>query len=342
MFKKIILLVFFAALLIGGIIAYLFYQRIYAINSELTETQSLYIATGSDYNTVLNQLTKEGIIKNKNTFDWVAKKMNLPNKIKAGHYLIKPGLDNRALANHLRSGNQEPVKLVFNVERSIADMAGTVAPQIEADSLSILSHIMDSTFMHKHNLDSNSVMTAFIPNTYEFYWNTSAEKFADKMLKANKQFWNESRMAKANDLDLSPKEVITIASIVQQESNKQDEMPDIAGVYLNRVKKGWKLQADPTVKFAMGDFKLRRILNKHLKYDNPYNTYMYEGIPPGPICMPEPTTIDAVLNASKHDYMYFCAKDDFSGYHALAKTLKEHNRNARNYQKALNRKKIFK
>lgn len=342
MFKKIFLLVLLIATVVGGIIAYTFYQRIYSSNSGISEDQSLYITTGTDYETLLNQLVKEKIIKKKNSFDWVAKKMNLPNKVLPGHYIIKPELTNRALATQLRSGNQTPVKMVFNVERSIADLAGTVAPQIEADSLSILNYIMDTTFMQNHKLDTNSIMTVFIPNTYEFYWNTSAEKFAEKMISASKQFWNKDRLAKANDLSLSPNEVIAVASIVQQESNKQDEMQDIAGVYLNRVEKGWKLQADPTVKFAMGDFALRRILNKHLKFDNPYNTYMYEGIPPGPICMPEPTTIDAVLNANEHDYMYFCAKDDFSGYHALAKTLKEHNRNARNYQKALNRKKIFK
>jgi len=342
MFKKVILFILLIAIVVGGAIAYTFYQRVYAINSNIIESKSLYIKTGTGYDALLTQLIAEDIIVKKNTFDWVAKKMNLPNKVNAGHYIIEPNLDNRALVSHLRSGKQEPVKLVFNVERSIADLAGTVAPQIEADSLSILNYIMDSTFLQANQLDSNSIMTAFIPNTYEFYWNTNAKQFTNKMLKASNQFWNKDRKAKAEKLGLNTKEVIAIASIVQQESNKQDEMPDIAGVYLNRVEKGWKLQADPTVKFAMGDFSIRRILNKHLKYDNPYNTYMYEGIPPGPICMPEPTTIDAVLNANEHDYMYFCAKDDFSGYHALAKTLKQHNINARNYQKALNRKKIFK
>jgi UPF0755 protein len=185
-------------------------------------------------------------------------------------------------------------------------------------------------------------MTLFIPNTYEFYWNTSADKFIERMYVEYKHFWSKSRLNKAQKIKLTPEQVIILASIVEEETIKDDEKPTVAGVYLNRLHKNIRLQADPTVRFAVGDFEIKRILNKHLKIDSPYNTYKYAGLPPGPICIPTISSIDAVLNYKKHDYLYFCAKDDFSGYHAFAKTLKQHNINATKYRKALNKNRIYK
>ncbi|MFW5793180.1 MAG: endolytic transglycosylase MltG, partial [Bacteroidota bacterium] len=220
-------------------------------------------------------------------------------------------------------------------------LAGFIAKRIEADSLSIINILNNDEVMKKYDLNSENASLMFIPNTYEVYWNTSAEELLNRMHSEYKKFWNEERLQKASNMNMTPQQVGVLASIVQQETNYLDEMDRIAGVYINRINMGMPLQADPTIVFAHGDFTINRVLKTHLEINSPYNTYINKGLPPGPISLPSPQAIDRVLNYEKHDYLYFCAKEDFSGYHAFAKTLQQHLINARRYQQELNYQKIL-
>ncbi|MBT5090033.1 MAG: endolytic transglycosylase MltG, partial [Flavobacteriales bacterium] len=230
----------------------------------------------------------------------------------------------------------------FNNLRNKEQLAGKIASQIEADSLSIIKYITDTTFLNKLKLNTDNVACLFIPNTYEFYWNTSVEGFVNRMVKEYSDFWNSNRKKKAAEIKFNYYQVAVLASIVEKEQSiKKDERPEIAGLYLNRLKKRMKLESDPTLIFALGDFTIKRVLNKDKKVDSPYNTYKNKGLPPGPICIPSINAIDAVLNASEHNYIFMCAKEDFTGYHNFAKTYAKHLINARKYQKALNKREIM-
>jgi len=340
----------FATILVIGFVIFIsiklynLYLGINEPNVNLNGNKStyIYIPTGANYNDVTNILYKHNLIINRSSFEWVAEKKNYINHIKPGRYKIKSKMSNNALVNLLRSGKQEPINLVFNKIRTKERFAGIISNQIEADSTSILNRLNDSDYLKKYNKNKATAMSLFIPNTYELYWNTSTDKFINRMYIEYKKFWNKARLNKAKKLNMSPTDIIILASIVEEETIKNDEKPTVAGVYINRLHKNIRLQADPTVRFAIGDFEVKRILNKHLKIDNPYNTYKYNGLPPGPICIPTISSIDAVLNYKHHNYLYFCAKDDFSGYHSFAKTLKEHNKNASKYRSALNKNKIYK
>ena len=294
---------------------------------------SLFIPTGSDYKYVKQTLASMKVLKSKEAFDWLAKKSHYNENVHPGRYILTDGMTNQKLINMLRMGYQTPVKVVFNNIRTVEQLAGRISEQIEADSLAIITAIND-------NPDVDA--TTFIPNTYEFYWNVDAVDFVEKMVTEHKRFWNETRLKKANALKLTPHQVSVLASIIDKETTKTSEMPRIAGVYLNRLRQHWPLQADPTLVFALGDYNIRRVLDVHKNIDSPYNTYKYAGLPPGPICIPSIAAIDAVLNAEKHKYFYFCAKDDLSGYHVFAKTITEHNKNAEKYRRALNKNKIYK
>ena len=298
---------------------------------------SLYIPTGADFDQVKDSLYGNHLIIDPGSFEWVARHKDYPSHVKPGRYVLKNGMGNNQLTNILRGGLQTPVKVTFNNIRDVKMLAGRVGTQIEADSASIAAYLTDNVNLNKLGFNSLTIPAMFLPNTYEFYWNTDAEKFVEKMKGEYDKFWNEERRNKAKTLGLSPVQVSILASIVDKETNKTDEMPRIAGVYLNRLRNGWLLQADPTLVFAVGDFDLKRVLNIHKEVESPYNTYKYAGLPPGPICIPSLQSINAVLNAEKHNYYYFCAKEDFSGYHVFAKTLTEHNRNAQRYQRALSR-----
>lgn len=298
---------------------------------------SLYIPTGADFDQVKDSLYGNHLIIDPASFEWVARHKDYPSHVKPGRYVLKNGMGNNQLTNMLRGGLQTPVKVTFNNIRDVKMLAGRVGTQIEADSASIVAYLADNVNLNKLGFNSLTIPAMFLPNTYEFYWNTDAEKFVEKMKGEYDKFWNEERRNKAKALGLSPVQVSILASIVDKETNKTDEMPRIAGVYLNRLRNGWLLQADPTLVFAVGDFDLKRVLNVHKEVESPYNTYKYAGLPPGPICIPSLQSINAVLNAEKHNYYYFCAKEDFSGYHVFAKTLTEHNRNAQRYQRALSR-----
>lgn len=299
------------------------------------KTFSLYIPTGADYEQVKDSLYLNNIITKPQTFEIWAKLRKYPDHVKPGHYLLKKGMSVEKLCETLKGGLQTPVKVTFNNMRNVAMLAGRISEQIEADSLSIVSYLNDEQHLAELGFTRETIPAMFLPNTYEFYWNSNAEQFAQKMKKEYDNYWNEERRNKAQAQGLTPVQVSILASIVDKETNKTDEMARIAGVYINRLKSGWLLQADPTLVFAVGDFGLKRVLNVHKEVESPYNTYKYPGLPPGPICIPSLASINAVLNAEKHNYYYFCAKDDFSGYHVFAKTLSEHNRNAEKYRRNL-------
>ncbi len=330
----------FVAALSAGILLYVY---VYGPNVDLEGQEKfyLYIPTGSDYEDVKKILHKTGIVSGMGTFHRLAEKKNYPNRVMPGRYLIHDGMCNNSLINLLRSGDQHPVMLTFTNIRTREQLASTIAGQLEVDSLSILDMLKDRELISGTGLDSLTAELLFIPNTYEVYWNTSAEQLLSRMQREYNTFWNKQRMKHAAEINLSPKEVGILASIVQSETSKQDEMARIAGVYMNRLDKNIPLQADPTIIFALEDFSIRRVLNHHLTIDSPYNTYIYAGLPPGPINLPEPRVIDAVLNHEKHDYLYFSAKPDFSGYHAFAKTYAEHLANAQRYRQALNEMNVY-
>lgn len=335
----IILTIILLGLLVAGIVGKKFYDKIFATNVNLhgTESTYIYIPGDSDFNDLLSIIQAEEILINKESFVFVAERKNYVNRVLPGKYKIYDGMSNNDLVNLLRSGRQEPVNVTFISTRTLEAMAGRVAGFIEADSASLVELMYDPDIHSKYGFNSATFKSMFIPNTYQFYWNTSAEQFIARMAEEYKKFWNEDRKQKAANIGLGQSQVSTLASIVEAETQKNDEKARIAGVYINRLNRGWKLEADPTVVFATGDFTLRRVLYRHLEIDSPYNTYKYEGLPPGPINIPSVASIDAVLNYEKHSYMFFCAKDDFSGYHSFAVTLSQHNANARRYHQALQR-----
>ena len=333
--KKILLAIALIGLVIAGYFAYFVYNAMLKPNTAFNnETAYIYVSTNATYDEVREQL--EPLLKDIDSFDALAVQKKYTTNIKAGRFPIKKGMSNNDIINSIRSNNL-PIKLSFNNQERIEDLAGRIAQQIEPDSLSLLKAITDSTFLKEKNFTKQTVLNMYVPNTYEFFWNTSPELFRDKMLGEYYRFWNDSRQAKRKALKLSVNEVMTIASIVQKETAKIDERPRVAGVYLNRIRKGWPLEADPTVIYAKklkeNNFNqvIKRVLYKDLEIDSKYNTYKYPGIPPGPITMPDVSAIDAVLNPEKHNYMFFVADVKNFGYHKFAKTLAQHNANKRLY-----------
>jgi UPF0755 protein len=339
--KKV--LIFFCSLiiLIAGVAAYVLYQRILSPNVTLSQSeQFFYVHTGSSFNQVCSALDSGKILKEVSTFRWLAEKMNYPDQIRPGRYLIKNNMSNRALLQLLRSGVQTPVRLTFNNIRTKADLAERLSSQIEADSMAIFRMLNDSGFTASLGFNTNTILCMFLPNTYQVYWNTSAEGLFKRMKREYDAYWNPMRLQKAKDIGLTPIQVSILASIVQSETNQNSEKPRVAGVYMNRLRKQWKLEADPTLVYALGDFTIKRVLNEYKEIDSPYNTYKYFGLPPGPICLAEISSINAVLNFEQHDYMYFCAREDMSGFHSFAKDYQTHLLNARRYQAELTRHNI--
>ncbi len=332
-----------AIFIIAAIEIALVFQKVYGPNI-LTKRQSsytLYIPTGSTYDDVRELLYTNNFVKDTDAFEWVVEKKNYRNHVHAGRYILKHNMSNNALVNMLRSGLQEPVSVVINNARILPELAEKVSAQIEPDTEELLQLLQDEQYIQKYGFNHYSILGMFIPNTYEFWWNTSAEGFIDRMHDEYDKFWTPEKLDKAEDIGLTPNQVITMASIIINETNIEEEYQRIAGLYINRIKKGIKLQADPTVIYALGDFSRQRVLTKDTQIDSPYNTYLYYGLPPGPIAIPSIQSINAVLDYEKHNYIYFCARDDFSGYHVFAQTLEQHNRNARLYQQALNRLRIL-
>lgn len=321
-----------------AVVAYELYQRVYKSNvrQQLAgEVTYLHIPTDANYADVLGLIQAENLLQNLASFEWVAQQLKYPEAVKPGRYRIEKGMSNFELVKLLVSGRQEPVKLVINRFRSRTDFYGAIGRKLEADSAEIAGIFNDDVYLRSFGFSPEDAMAVIVPNTYELYWNTNAKEFFERMHKEYMSFWTEARQSKAKELGLSQVEVMKLASIVDEETNKDDEKGVIARVYWNRLQIGMMLQADPTVRFAHNDFSIKRVTGKHLRLASPYNTYQVNGLPPGPICTPSQASIDAVLNSQPHNYLYFCAKEDFSGYHNFAVTYPEHQKNARLYQQAL-------
>ncbi len=324
-------------------LSFYFYQAFFSPNTllEKEEPYVLKIPSNATFQTVSDSLYNSEAIQDIITFSFVAKVMGYQELVKPGLYTIQPRISNLNLVKLLRSGNQTPVRITFNNVRTKEDLSEKITSKIEVSESTFLGLLTDSVYIRKFGFEEETIMSMFIPNTYEVWWNTSAENLFDRMYKEYERFWTTERIEKANQLGLSQTEVSTLASIVQAETQKADERPKVAGVYLNRLRINMPLQADPTLVFALGDFSIKRVLNIHKEIESPYNTYKYQGLPPGPINLPEISALDAVLNYEDHGYLYFCARDDFSGYHAFATNLTDHLNNARKYQNALNKAKIY-
>ena len=334
-FKKIASIL--SVILITGLIVYgyILYRDIFGANTKFNENELyVYIPTDATYDDVKKIVSP--YIEDMNRFEMVANKKSYPDRSeKSGRFSLKKGMNSNEIVNSLRLN--VPVNLAFNNQERLENFAGRVGSQIEADSLSLLNAFRDSKFLQENGFTEENVLSMFIPNSYEFFWNTSATKFRDRMAKEYRKFWTEARLEKAKQLNLTPIQVSVLASIVHKETVKRDERPKVAGVYLNRLQRGIKLEADPTVIYAVklksGDFNqvIKRVLNKDLVTDSPYNTYMYQGLPPGAIAMPDITALDAVLNPEKHNYIYFCASVTNFGYHEFAVTPAQHEANRQKY-----------
>jgi len=340
---KISMSMVFLGLVVMVILVYKLYARIFISNVTMEADQEIiYIPTGSDFDFVVSELEEKGIVENPKSFRWVARKKEYDENVKPGRYKIRNGLSNNDLVNMLRLGNQDPVMVVFNNVRTLNHVAGKVARYFEKDSSDFADYFSQSDLPSKYGFEEADFTSMFIPETYEFYWTTTPEEFSERMQREYEKFWDGERDRKAEKLEMTRSEVVTLASIVEEETLYNDENERVAGLYINRLNNGIPLQADPTLKFALGDFSRQRMLNQDKLIDSPYNTYKNKGLPPGPIVIPSVSAIDGVLNHEKHSYLYMCAKADFSGYHAFARSYSQHLKNAREYQRVLNKRRIYK
>lgn len=338
--KKILVIISLLGLIGMAAFSYYVYNAVFTSNTAFNNEEAhIYIPTDANFSDVLVELRP--LLKDDVSFEAVANRKKYPANIKPGHYIIKNGMNNNDIINTIRSKNI-PIKVKFNNQERIENLAGHISNQIEKDSLSILNAMKDNDFLADNNLNEQNILSLFIPNTYEVYWNITAKDFCAKMQKEYNHFWNDARKQKATKLGMKQSEIMSLAAIVQKETAKVDERKRVAGVYMNRIKRGMLLQADPTVIYAKKladnnfDQEIKRVLYKDLEIDSPYNTYKFVGVPPGPISMPDITSIDAVLNYEKHDYFYFVANVVDFGYHKFAKTLAQHNRNRQEYVRWIN------
>lgn len=332
--KKIITIIAVAVISVLMIYGFILINKIFSANTKFEEKELyVYVPTGANYTDVKKIL--EPYIKNFDNFEMVASKRSYPENVKSGRFLLKKDMNNIDLVRAMRAN--VPVKLAFNNQERLENFAGRVGSEIEADSLSLMKAFKDSTFLAQNGFNEENVFSMFIPNTYEVYWNTSAEKFRDKMIKEYHNFWTAERIEQAKKQGLTPVQVSILASIVHKESVKKDERPRIAGVYLNRLRLEMPLQADPTVIYALKlrdnnfDQVIKRVFYNDLVMKSPYNTYINIGLPPGPIAMADITALEAVLNPEKNDYIYFCASVDRFGYHEFASNYADHTKNAKKY-----------
>lgn len=341
--KKFLRVGAYLMLAVFGVLAYFIYTDFYCKSVNHTgQAYSLKIRRVMSFDDVREQLLEDGVISDKASFDRVAALLRYnQSSIKTGHYLIPVRITMSELVKILKTGRQTPIKYTFNNLRTISDFIIHSSANFDFTESEMTEVLFDQEFLDSNNVDSYSLLSLFIPDTYEVYYNTSAQNLVKKLLSYHWKFWNsDNRLEKAQELGMTPAEVYTLASIVEKETNHNEERPRIAGVYLNRLKKGMKLQADPTVVYATGEFSLRRVLNEHLQINSRYNTYIYHGLPPGPIFMPSVSSIDAVLNYEKHNYLYFCAAPGYNAEHLFADTFEQHQRNAMKYRKWLNSEQI--
>ena len=332
--KKILIIFSLVLVVVASVYGYTIYRNIFAANTNFEKKELfVYVPTDANFDQVVEIM--KPYVKDMDRFKMVAEKKSYNTNVKSGKFLLKNGMNSNEIINSLRQN--VPVDLAFNNQDRLEDFAGRIGSQIEADSLSLLTAFKDKKFLEENGFTEDNVLSMFVPNSYEFFWNINAEKFRDRMLKEYRKFWTPERIAKAEALNLTPLQVSALASIVHKETVKKDERPRVAGVYLNRLAQGMKLEADPTVIYAVkknsGDFNqvIKRVLNKGLATDSPYNTYKYEGLPPGPIAMPDITALEAVLNPEKHNYIYFCASVTNFGYHEFAVTPAQHEVNRQKY-----------
>lgn len=339
MIKKVSIALLIVLVAIGGCGAYLLLAPNFA---PPRSTAYVYIRPDDTFDSLCQQLIDSAGCRQPVTFRLAARALRYADRrMPTGRYAVRPGMSNLDLLLDLRRGSQSPVRITFNNVRLKHDLYLRLADQLMLDAPAIESLLDDSTYCAALGFTPETVKAMFIPNTYEVYWNIPADKLIRRMKREYNAFWTEARRNRAEQIRLTPVEVSILASIVEEESAVPDEYPTIAGLYLNRLYRGMLLQADPTVKYAVGDFTLQRVLDRHKSVDSPYNTYLYPGLPPGPLRVPSITAIDAVLHYAPHDYIYMCAREDFSGRHNFASTLEEHNRNAARYRQELNRRGIY-
>lgn len=337
--KKNILIVLLCLLLLGiaaiGAVAYM----LFASNTRIQENTRLLVPHNTTMEQLQTQLHEQQILRNEKTFQWTCQLMRFKTP-RTGKYTIEPNTSNIKLVRQLRRGQHFPVNFTFNNVRTIDQLAQKVGDQFFFDNAELVALFRDTAFLSQHGLNAYTLPSIFIPNSYQIYYDITAQEFFEKMYGEYQKFWTEKRRALAEEIGLTPAEVSTLASIVEEENRRPAEKSIIAGLYMNRLHKDMLLQSDPTVKFALGDFTRQRILNADLQVDSPYNTYKYKGLPPGPIRIPEASTLDSVLHYRHHDYLYMCAKEDFSGYHNFTASAAVHAQNAARYRAALNKRNI--
>ncbi len=340
--KKIFLLVFLLIIVVGGVVSGLGYYHLLSPQFHPEQNVYIYIDRDDTADSVIHKIETMGNPKTMTGFKLFAKKRDLDKNVRTGKYVIKPGDSAYQLYSRISRGYKEPVNLTVGSTRTLDQLSRSLGRQLMIDSTEIATVLNNPSTIEALGYTNDNISTLIIPDTYQVYWDISAEELLERLNKEHARFWNDKRLAQAEAIGMTPDEVCTLASIVDEETNNNPEKPIVAGLYINRLKKGIPLQADPTVKYALKDFGLRRITNEHLKYDSPYNTYLNAGLPPGPIRIPTKQGIESVLNYAQHDYIYMCAKEDLSGTHNFAATYGEHMRNARKYWNALNERKIFK
>ncbi|MEP2771648.1 MAG: endolytic transglycosylase MltG [Fulvivirga sp.] len=330
----VIFLLLFSILLSS--FAFYGYQILYSPNI-LVEKEARYLVVeqGETFKSLQNKLYDNHYVNDLVSFSFLARLMDYDTSIKPGRYALDKNMTNLEAIRLLRAGKQEPVNITFTNVRLISELPEKITANLMITPAEFDTALIRFIDTNEYGFNEQNIIGMFIPNTYEVYYNISAQGLIERMYNEYERFWNDDRLAKAKAMGLTPKEVSTLASIVQAESIKKEESPIIAGLYYNRLEKGIALQADPTLVFAVGDFTIKRVLNEHKEINSPYNTYKHAGLPPGPIYMPTIHSLDAVLNYEDHNYLYMCAKEDFSGYHNFASTLREHLNNARRYQRQL-------
>lgn len=322
--------------------SFYFYQVLYTANIQVDKDDRYFaVKEGTTFKELQDQLYKDRIVNDLVSFSFLSKVKGLDENVRSGMYVFKTDMSNLDAINMLKRGLQTPVKLTFNTARKITDLSAKLTANLQIDSVDMAPMLLSDSVARSYGFDSLNFIGMFLPNTYEIYWTARPKDVLDRMKKEYDRFWNDARKKKADSLGFTPQQIITLASIVDSETNSIGEAPTIAGVYLNRLNKGYLLQADPTLVFALGDFTIKRVLDIHKEIDSPYNTYKYKGLPPGPIMLPSINIIEATLNAEQHRFLYFCAKEDFSGNHVFAKTYQEHLVNARKFQRALNQQRIY-
>lgn len=333
--KSFRIIISLVILLIAGFMSVIYIVLAPNIRSNDGQNAYLYIYDTSSFDDVVKSLREDGNMLNTGTFTLLAKALNYDQKVRPGKYLLKPGMSNLSLVRNLRNGSQEAVQLIINNIRTREQLASLISGELMADSARLVNLLNNDSIMAAYGFTTDNSVAVFIPNTYEIYWNTDERELFDRMYKEYTKFWTDERKQKAAAIPMTPEQVITLASIIEEETNKRREHPIIAGLYINRIRIGMPLQACPTIRFALNDYTIKRVLFSHLKTQSPYNTYKNKGLPPGPIRLPSIFCIDAVLDYEKHDYLFMVANASLNGEHTFARTGEEHMRNAREYQKAL-------